>query len=393
MLESEINELNVCKIKIIGVGGAGGNAVNRMLDMGVNGEFAVINTDKQALMLSKCAPENRIQIGKVATQGLGAGSYPQIGEKAAEESVEELEKLVDGINLLFITAGMGGGTGTGAAPVLARIAKEKGCVTVAVVTRPFAFEAKRREDNAKQGIANLTKYVDTLIVIPNDKLLESLSKDTPLVEALRFADDNLRQAICGIADLITVPGLINLDFADIRTVIKGQGLAHMGVGRGRGEHRIVEAVRQAVASPMLETTIEGARSVLLNIAGDDSLTLGDVNEAATLVHSVVDFSANIIWGTTTIPELKDEVTITIIATGFTDNPEEEEEEKRDEAKPVAPVFEKKPVESIFSESPKPIIEDTITEDDDDNESEEDEGESQESKKELPPFVRKLFGKK
>ena len=230
------------------------------------------------------------------TKGLGAGSDPEMGEKAAEESKEAIEEAVKGVDLLFIAAGMGGGTGTGAAPVIARIAKEAGCITVAVVTKPFAFEGRRREENAKRGIANLSKYVDTIVIIPNDKLLEALPNDISMIDALKVADDTLRQGICGIADLISTPAMINLDFADVRTIIKNQGLAHMGVGRAKGEHRVVEAVRQAVSSPLLETTIEGARGVIINVTGGKDLTLGQVYEAARLVQGVVDYSANIIFG-------------------------------------------------------------------------------------------------
>ena len=383
MFNEEINatnpNLNVCKIKVIGVGGGGNNAVNRMLDENIKGaEFIAINTDLQALMLSHADPKNRLQIGKEKTQGLGAGSFPEIGEKAAEESRQEIEELLEGVNLLFITAGMGGGTGTGAAPVIARIAKEKGCVTVAVVTKPFAFEGKRREENAKRGIANLAKFVDTLIVIPNDKLLDSLDKNTSMVDAFRIADNNLKQAICGISDLITMPGLINLDFADIKAVIQGQGLAHMGVGRAKGENRIVEAVRQAVSSPMLETTIEGARNIILNITGDPKMSLGDVYEATNLIHGVVDYSANIIWGTNTSPDLQDEVIITIIATGFIDNDQQEQR--------AIPNFEPQvaqPVTQPVVETPA-VVEEKV---------EPEVVEEQQPKKEIPPFVKKLFGKK
>lgn len=388
MFEDSMSNVNVCKIKVIGVGGGGNNAVNRMIEAGIqSAEFVAVNTDVQALMHSKAELKNRIQIGKELTEGLGAGSYPETGEKAAEESREELEKLVEGVNLLFITAGMGGGTGTGAAPVIAKIAKEKGCVTVAVVTKPFAFEGKKREENAKKGIANLAKFVDTLIVIPNDKLLDSLPKNTPMNEALRRADDNLKQAICGISDLITVPALINLDFADVRTIIKGQGLAHMGIGRAKGENRIVEAVRQAVSSPMLETTIEGARGIILNISGDSNLSIGEVSEAANLIHGVVDYSANLIFGANTVPELKDEVVITIIATGFTGSPDRVAVQRRfvtdnqsfEEVVPqkVEPIVETPKVEEI-----KPSIE-----------VQKEEEKPQEVKKEIPPFVKRLFGKK
>ena len=308
---------SVAKIMVIGVGGAGNNAVNRMIDQGVHtAQFVAINTDKQALMLSKCPPENRYQIGAEETKGLGAGANPEIGEKAAEESRELIEQIVDGVDLLFIAAGMGGGTGTGASPVIAKVAKEKGCVTVAVVTKPFMFEGGKRESNAKKGIANLEKYVDTMIIIPNDKLLEALKPDTPMIEALKYADDTLRQGICGIADLIATPSLINLDFADVSAIIKNQGLAHMGVGRAKGENRILEAVREAISSPLLETTIEGAKGVILNVTGGKDLTLKQVDEAAHSIKGIVDPSANIIFGMNINEALQEEVIITMIATGF-----------------------------------------------------------------------------
>lgn len=381
MFEESMTNANVCKIKVIGVGGGGNNAVNRMIESGIqSAEFVAVNTDVQTLMNSKAELRNRIQIGKELTEGLGAGSYPETGEKAAEESREELEKAVEGVNLLFITAGMGGGTGTGAAPVIAKIAKEKGCVTVAVVTKPFAFEGKKREENAKRGIANLAKFVDTLIVIPNDKLLDSLPKNTPMNEALRRADDNLKQAICGISDLITVPALINLDFADVRTIIKGQGLAHMGIGRAKGENRIVEAVRQAVSSPMLETTIEGARGIILNISGDANLSIGEVSEAANLIHGVVDYSANLIFGANTVPELKDEVVITIIATGFAGSPERISQTRRFVNDGQVSDEQSQPAEAPVST--QPVIEQPVTQE-----------VKEEVKKEIPPFVKRLFGKK
>ena len=372
---------NVCKIKVIGVGGGGNNAVNRMIDDGIkSAEFIAVNTDLQALMMSHAEPKNRIQIGKVETQGLGAGSFPDVGEKAAEESRAEIEEALEGVNLLFITAGMGGGTGTGAAPVIARIAKEKGCVTIAVVTKPFAFEGKRREENAKRGIANLAKFVDTLIVIPNDKLIDSLEKNTSMIEAFKVADTHLKQAICGISDLITVPALINLDFADVKTVIKGQGLAHMGIGRAKGENKIVEAVRQAVSSPMLETTIEGARNLILNITGDPKISLGAVNEAANLIHGVVDYSANIILGANTVDTLQDEVIITVIATGFVDNGNRE----ASRFNTLSQAYEN-------LANPQPAKQEEVKEEPKQEVAVEEKVEA--PKKEVPPFVRKLFGKK
>ncbi len=397
--EEATNEgLNVCKIKVIGVGGAGNNAVNRMIELDISSaKFAAINTDKQALMRSFAPQESRIAIGESLTKGLGAGSDPEVGEKAAEESREELEKLVDGVDLLFIAAGMGGGTGTGAAPVLAKIAKEKGCVTVAVVTKPFAFEGKRREENAKKGIANLTKYVDTIIIIPNDKLLEALPPDTTMVDALKVADDNLRQGICGIADLISTPSMINLDFADVRNIIQNQGLAHMGVGRAKGENRVVEAVRQAVSSPLLETTIEGAKGVILNVRGGKDLTLGQVYEAARLVQSVVDDSANIIFGTNISEELQEEIEITVIATGFTPKEHKQEASRtpvyntyRTAERPIGTqvskdsAFERlmRPETHQPEEKPTPTPSEVKPEDT-----------KQPEKKEMPSFMKKLFGKK
>ena len=267
-------------------------------------------------MLSKVPMENRLQIGQQLTKGLGAGSQPELGEAAAEESKDEISAICDNTDLLFIAAGMGGGTGTGAAPVIAKIAKEKGCLTVACVTKPFSFEGKKRAANAVKGIANLSKYVDTIIIIPNDKILEALPTDTPFLTAFSYADDTLRQGVCGISDLISTPALINLDFADVRTILSNQGLAHMGIGRAKGENRIVEAVRQAVSSSMLETTIEGATGVIINITGGKDITIGQIHEGARLVQNVIDDSANIIFGANVNEALNEEVVITIIATGF-----------------------------------------------------------------------------
>lgn len=316
--EEGVEPVQLCKIKVMGVGGAGNNAVNRMIESGItSAEFVAVNTDRQALMLSKASPENRIAIGRNLTGGLGAGSDPEIGANAAEESREDIERALDGVNLLFITAGMGGGTGTGAAPVIARIAKAKGCLTVAVVTKPFEFEGKRRQQNALKGIANLRKYVDTMVIIPNDKLLSSLSHDVSMLEALKFADDTLRQGICGISDLIATPALINLDFADVKTIIKDQGLAHMGIGRGKGENKVIDAVRKALNSPLLETTIEGAKGVILNVTGGADMTLSQITEIARIITETVDdSSANIIFGANIKEDYADEIEITVIATGF-----------------------------------------------------------------------------
>lgn len=305
----------VAQIKVVGIGGGGNNAINRMIAANIkSAQFIAVNTDKQALYLSKA--EKKVQLGEKLTRGLGAGGDPGVGEKAAEESHKDITEAISDADLLFITAGMGGGTGTGAAPVVASIAKELGILTVAVVTRPFIFEGKNREANAKQGLANLKKYVDTLVIIPNDKLLQVVPKGTSMVEAFRVADDVLRQSIQGISDLIVTPSLINLDFADVRSIMKNKGLAHMGIGLAKGENRMINAVRQAVSSPLLETTIEGATGVILYVIGGFDMALDEVNEAARLVQEVVDPSANIIFGAGVNPDLEDRVSVTVIATGF-----------------------------------------------------------------------------
>ena len=302
----------VAKICVVGVGGAGNNAVNRMIDAGItSADYVAVNTDAQILACNKA--QKKIQIGAQRTKGLGE---PEIGREAAEESKEALAKAVEGVDLLFITAGMGGGTGTGAAPVIAKIAKDKKILTVAVVTKPFEFEGKRRMDNAIKGIDNLRKYVDTIIIIPNEKIREVVPKNATMTDALRVADEVLKQGIRGIADLIVTPALINLDFADVRTTLKDRGLAHMGVGVAKGENRIIDAVRLAVNSPLLETTIEGATGVVLNIVGGPDLTLDEVTKAANLIHGVVDYSANIIFGACIDESVQDEVEVTVIATGF-----------------------------------------------------------------------------
>ena len=303
------------KITVIGVGGAGNNAVNRMIEAGItSADYISVNTDAQILACNKA--QKKIQIGAARTKGLGAGAEPEIGREAAEESKEELSKYIEGTDLLFITAGMGGGTGTGAAPVIAKIAKDKKILTVAVVTKPFEFEGKRRMDNAIKGIDNLKKYVDTIVIIPNEKIREVVPKNATMTDALRVADEVLKQGIRGIADLIVTPALINLDFADVRTTLKDRGLAHMGVGVAKGENRIIDAVRLAVNSPLLETTIEGATGVILNIVGGPDLTLDEVTKAAGLIHGVVDYSANIIFGACVDENVQDEVEVTVIATGF-----------------------------------------------------------------------------
>ena len=309
------NLSGVAKIKVIGVGGAGNNAVDRLIESGLRcAEYIVVNTDNQALARSKAS--KRIQIGVQLTKGLGAGADPNVGKEAAEENKAEIQNSLKDTDLLFITAGMGGGTGTGAAPIIARIAKEMKILTVAVVTLPFAFEAKRRMDNAMAGIEELRKHVDSIITIPNDKIREVVPKGTSFEEALKVADEVLRQGIRGIAELIVNPALINLDFADVRTTLKGRGMAHMGIGVAKGEKRISDAVRCAVCSPLLNTTIEGANSVILNVVGGKDLSLDEVCLAADLVKGVIDYSANVIFGACIDENMSDEVEVVIIATGF-----------------------------------------------------------------------------
>ncbi len=315
MLEFDLDLDRFAAIKVIGVGGGGNNAVNRMIAGGLQGvEFLAVNTDAQALLLSQ-AP-NRIQIGGKLTKGLGAGANPEIGEKAAQESRDELLKALKGADMVFVTAGMGGGTGTGAAPIVAECAKEIGALTVGVVTKPFAFEGRRRQSQAEQGIAKLKEKVDTLITIPNDRLMQVVSKNTPIVEAFRIADDVLRQGVQGISDLIAVPGLINLDFADVKTIMLEQGSALMGIGTGTGDNRAMMAAEAAIRSPLLETSIEGAKGVLLNITGGTSLGLHEVNEAAEIISRAADPEANIIFGAVINEKFTDDVRITVIATGF-----------------------------------------------------------------------------
>ena len=329
--QQEFNPTSVVKIKVLGIGGGGNNAVNRMIEANVtSAEFVAINTDKQALLISKA--NKRLQIGERLTGGRGAGAIPEIGRKAAEESKSSLTEILKGTDLVFITAGMGGGTGTGAAPVVAQIAKELGILTVGIVTKPFLFENPKRMENAEKGINELRKYVDTIVIIPNERLLTILPEKTTLVEAFRYADDVLRQGIQGISDLIVFPGMINLDFADIETIMKNRGLAHMGIGRGKGENKTLEAVRQAVASPLIETTIEGATGVVLNIKGGSDITLREVTEAANMVKEVIDPSCNLIFGSSIDPDMHDEVEITIIATGFKSPEDEEEQEEEQEEK-------------------------------------------------------------
>jgi len=315
VLDFDIEAGNLAVIKVVGVGGGGNNAVNRMIEMGLRGvDFIAINTDAQALTLSNAT--YKVQIGQKLTKGLGAGANPEVGQKAAEESKDEIIHALRGADMVFITAGMGGGTGTGAAPIVAEAAKEVGALTVGVVTKPFTFEGRRRMSVAEKGIANLRSKVDTLITIPNDRLLQVVEKKTSILQAFRIADDVLRQGVQGISDLIAVPGLINLDFADVKTIMLETGSALMGIGVGHGENRAAEAAKAAVSSPLLETSIEGAKGVLLSITGGPDLGLFEVNEAAEIIAQAADPEANIIFGAVIDENLKDEIRVTVIATGF-----------------------------------------------------------------------------
>ncbi len=316
MLEIKTNDADTAaKIIVVGVGGAGNNAVNRMVDEKITGvDFIGVNTDKQALQL--CKAPKLLQIGEKLTKGLGAGAKPEIGEKAAEESTEEISAALKGADMVFVTCGMGGGTGTGAAPVVAKLAKEMGILTVGVVTKPFRFEAKARMVNALNGIERIKENVDTLIVIPNDKLLEIVDRRTTMPEALKKADEVLQQAVQGITDLINVPAVINLDFADVQTVMKDKGIAHIGIGEGKGDDKAMEAVKMAVESPLLETTISGATHVIINISGD--ITLADASDAASYVQELAGDDVNIIFGAMYDESKSDSCTITVIATGLED---------------------------------------------------------------------------
>ncbi|MDD4842891.1 MAG: cell division protein FtsZ [Anaerotignum sp.] len=315
MLEFDIPMSSVAQIKVIGVGGGGNNAVDRMIEDGLDGvEFISINTDGQAL--AKARTTTKIQIGEKLTKGLGAGGNPEIGEKSVTETQDEIAQALRGSDMVFITAGMGGGTGTGAAPRIAAISKELGILTVGVVTKPFNFEGKKRMSNAEKGIMELKKNVDTLVIIPNQRLLSIIDKKTTLTAAFKKADEILRQGVQGIADLISKPGVINLDFADVRTVMANKGIAHMGIGHASGENKAEIAAKMAIQSPLLETTIEGAKSVLINFSGDMNLGLLETEEAADLIREAIDPDAEIIFGTTINEELDDEVIVTVIATGL-----------------------------------------------------------------------------
>jgi cell division protein FtsZ len=346
MLEFDTNLDSLATIKVIGVGGGGNNAVNRMIEHGVQGvEFIAVNTDAQALNLSRA--EVKMQIGAKLTRGLGAGANPDVGKKAAEESREQLEAALSGADMVFVTAGMGGGTGTGAAPVIAQIARDLGALTVGVVTRPFTFEGKKRSGQASGGIGAMKEAVDTLIVIPNDRLLEIVDKSTPMLEAFREADNVLRQGVQGISDLIAVPGLINLDFADVKTIMANKGSALMGIGVSAGENRAAEAAKKAISSPLLETSIDGAQGVLMNITGGTNLSLYEVQEAADIVATASDQEVNMIFGSVINENLKDEIIVTVIATGF-------KEESHQQQKVSRPSFgqAKTPIGNAKREQPK-----------------------------------------
>lgn len=335
MLDFELEMDQFASIKVIGVGGGGNNAVNRMIQAGLKGvEFIAVNTDAQALQLIQS--NNKIQIGTKLTKGLGSGGIPEIGTKAAEESRDEIFQALKGADMVFVTAGMGGGTGTGAAPIVAEIAKEIGALTVGVVTKPFTFEGRKRMNQSEIGIQNLREKVDTLITIPNDRLLQVIDKHTSMVEAFRIADDVLRQGVQGISDLIAVPGLINLDFADVKTIMRDTGSALMGIGIASGEGRAAEAAKIAISSPLLETSIEGAKGVLLNITGGASLGLLEVNEAAEIIAQAADPEANIIFGAVVDEIMEDMVRVTVIATGFEQKPLKKERPKSElEIKPLS----------------------------------------------------------
>lgn len=349
MLEIWESELQGAQIKVIGVGGGGNNAVDRMIEKGLDGvEFITVNTDHQAL--ARSGAPTKIQIGEKITRGLGAGANPEIGTKSAEESKDEILEAIKGADMLFITAGMGGGTGTGAAPVIAGIAKEQGILTVGVVTKPFSFEGRKRMINAEKGIMELKQNVDTLVVIPNDKILQVIDKKTTMVEAFSKADDVLQQGVQGITDLISNPGIINLDFSDVRTIMNNKGVAHMGIGRATGENRAEEAVKFAISSPLLDTSIDGARCVLVNMCGGESLGLMEVNVGMGLIREAVDPDAEIIFGTSINENLGEEIIITVIATDFQNSdvslnhfkpvqaaqPAEKQPVKQEAATPVQP---------------------------------------------------------
>lgn len=400
MLEFEINNQNTAQIRVIGVGGGGCNAVNRMIEEGLKGvNFMSVNTDKQALNTSKA--DTKIQIGEKLTKGLGAGANPEIGQKAAEENFEEITKFITGADMIFITAGMGGGTGTGAAPVIAKAAKDLGILTVGVVTKPFTFEGKKRREHAEVGIKYLKKYVDSLVIVPNDRLLQISEKNTTMLEAFLKADDVLKQGVQGISDLIAEAGLINLDFADVKTVMSDRGVAHMGVGHGRGENRVEEAVKSAIESPLLETSINGAKAILLNVMGGYNLGMLEINSIADQIEKAADEDAIVIFGSTIREDLQDEIIITVIATGFEERPSVEFGCNSGKIKPGNPVIENIGVKNpyvirdafgLIDEGPRKKIEEPVEEEELLDEKLESEAKAEEQRKsamfDIPSFLNK-----
>lgn len=342
-IEEKKDNYNFTNIKVVGIGGGGNNAINRMIESQLEGvDFIAVNTDKQDLALVKC--EVKLQVGEKITKGLGSGSKPEVGERAAEESREDIRRSLEGADMVFVTCGMGGGTGTGASPVIAEIAREIGALTVGVVTKPFQFEGRKRMSQAETGIDVLKEKVDTLVTIPNDKLLEIVDKKTSLVDALRVADDVLRQGVQGISDLITTPGLISLDFADVCTIMKNKGMAHMGIGIGKGESRAQDAAKQAVFSPLLETSIEGATGLLVNVTGNSTLGLHETSDALNIISEMANPDAEIIYGTSINDSMNDEIKITVIATGFN-----QQRQKSAMHKPYAKKFNYQSLKDIKTE--------------------------------------------
>ncbi len=351
MLQIETEMEKAAVIKVIGVGGGGCNAVNRMVEAGLKGvDFIAVNTDRQAL--NRCLAETKVQIGEKLTRGLGAGANPEVGQRAAEETLDEITALMDGADMIFVTAGMGGGTGTGAAPIIAKAARDMGILTVGVVTKPFTFEGAKRRKQADLGIGFLKRYVDSLVVVPNDKLLQNCEKNTSMLDAFRMADDVLRQGVQGISDLISDFALINVDFADVKSVMTDRGIAHMGTGRGKGENRAKDAVRSAIESPLLETSIAGAKAILLYVAGGYDLGMLEVSEIASMIEEQADRDCILIFGAAVSEEMVDEVAITVIATGFDEGLDEKVVEEKPavttvglEAKEVAPVATTEPAKT------------------------------------------------
>ncbi len=375
-IEFDMNNTNVAQIKVVGVGGGGNNAVDRMIDDNMTGvDFISINTDKQ--QLDRSLAQTKIQIGEKLTRGLGAGGNPEVGEKSVDETKDEIANAFKDADMVFVTAGMGGGTGTGAAPKVAGIAKELGKLTVGVVTKPFLFEGKKRMANAEKGITELRKNVDTLVIIPNQKLLSIIDKKTSMIEAFRKADEILRQGVSGITDLISSPGIINLDFADVRTIMSDKGIAHMGIGIGTGENKAEMAAKEAISSPLLETTIAGAKYVLINICGDANLGLLEAGEAASLISEAIDPDAEIIFGTTLNEELDDKVIVTVIATGL-EGYVKEAAEKKTEAKAEEKPAEAKPEETAEKAASQPDVVSYIDND----------GEKVDLDIEIPSFLRR-----